>query len=302
MTTWTGGAGRCALAVALVMLALAPRPAAAAAETRQDAAPLEAGVDDGVVVVVQSRAEVAGTADVLVVVQGTATLTGARVGEVVVIQGRVLLEEGTVVTGDVRLVDATLVQGEGTRVQGRVTNDSVARVGRGLLAFGLVFALGAAVVMLVSGLAAAAVAPHGVRAVGALMTDRLGPTVLAALVVWVGGPAVAVAAFVTFVGIPLGLAVVLVLLPALGFLGYLVAGIWLGDYALGRLRGSDEAWHPYRAALVGVAMLLVAGWVPVLGSLVTPAAAFLGSGALALHAWDVARRPRQPRHPVPAGA
>ena len=71
-------------------------------------------------------------------------------------------------------------------------------------------------------------------------------------------------------------------MPALGFLGYLVTGIRLGDYIIGAMRGSDEAWHPYLAAAVGLGALVVAGWIPVLGAVVSPVAAFLGGGALAL--------------------
>ena len=46
-------------------------------------------------------------------------------------------------------------------------------------------------------------------------------------------------------------------------------------------------------AVIGLGALVIAGWVPVLGSFVSPVAAFLGGGALALRAWEVLRQPRK---------
>ena len=106
-----------------------------------------------------------------------------------------------------------------------------------------------------------------------------------------GLPLLAVMAFFTIVGIPAGLAILLILLPALGYVGYLVAGIRLGDYVLGVVRGHDEAWHPYQAAVTGLGLLLVLGWVPVVGGIVSPVAGLLGAGALALRAWQRATWP-----------
>jgi hypothetical protein len=103
----------------------------------------------------------------------------------------------------------------------------------------------------------------------------------------------AVAAMGTVIGIPIGIGIFLFILPALGFLGYLIVGIRLGDYILGVIRGRDEAWHPYLAALVGLVILLFFGTVPILGSILSPVAAMLGAGALVLLAWREVRRPRR---------
>jgi hypothetical protein len=216
----------------------------------------------------------------------------------VVVQGEAVLQEGTVIAGDVRLMEATITRAADVVVQGEIRYDSGYRVGRGLLIFGLVFGVGTFIAVLLSGLLAAAVAPHGVRAAGSALTDAFGQTLLATLVVWVGLPLVAVVAFITVIGIPAGLGIILFLLPALGFLGYLIAGIRLGDYVLAAVRGSDEAWHPYLAALVGLGLLQVAGWIPVVGAIATPVAAWLGGGALGLLAWNAMRRPRSVPSPA----
>ena len=251
---------------------------------------VEADEREAVVVVVEGEATVAGAAEVVVVVNGQATLTGARVGELIVVEGEAALGEGTVVTGNVQLVDAQITaRAADAVVQGEVRHGVGYQLG--LMFFGVLFGLGVTVVVLLSGLIAAAVAPHGMRAAGATITDAFGKTLLATLAVGVGLPLLAVMAFFTIVGIPAGLAILLILLPALGYVGYLVAGIRLGDYVLGVVRGHDEAWHPYQAAVTGLGLLLVLGWVPVVGGIVSPVAGLLGAGALAFRAWQRATWP-----------
>lgn len=253
---------------------------------------LRAGERESAVVVVRGQAVVEGTAEVVVVVDGTARLDGARVAELVVVQGDALLEGSTVVERNVHLVNARLTRGEGVRILGAVQSGDGYPFLRGMLIFGVLVALGTGVVVLGAGLAAAAVAPKTIRTVGATITDEIGPTLLGALAVWGGLPLIAVLASVTVVGLPTGAALLVLVLPAFGMLGYLIAGIRLGDDILAAVRDRDEAWHPYRAAVVGLLALMAAGWVPVLGAVVSPVATLLGSGALAVHAWRAARWPQ----------
>jgi hypothetical protein len=252
-----------------------------------------AGRREAVVVVVRGEADVAGEAELVVVVDGTARLRGARVTELVVVHGEAVLDDNTRVAGNLHLVNATLDRAPGATVAGEVLYDSGTRLGRGLLLFGILFALGSVVAVLLSGVVAAAVAPLGVRRAGTALTDAFGSTLLATLFVWAGLPVLAVAAMGTVIGIPIGIGIFLFILPALGFLGYLIVGIRLGDYLLGVIRGRDEAWHPYLAALVGLVILLFFGTVPILGSILSPVAAMLGAGALVLLAWREVRRPRR---------
>src|SRR4029077_5563567 len=69
-------------------------------------------------------------------------------------------------------------------------------------------------------------------------------------------PIVAVLLLVTVIGAPLGIGILLVLWPLAAFVGYLVAGIWIGDWVLQRSVG-DPGTRPYRAAIIGVLILLV---------------------------------------------
>ncbi len=248
------------------------------------------------VAVLQGDATIAGQVDVVFVLAGQATLTGAKVGRLIVVEGTANLQNGTVIDRDVELINAELVRTGNVVINGEVLSGSAQRIGRGMLLFGLLFGIGAGIAIIVSGLVAAAVLPRSVRTMGSLITDELGKTVLAAVFVFVGLPVVAFAAGLTIVGLPIAIGIVLFLLPLLGFAGYLISGIRLGDYLLGFLRGKDEAWHPYRAAFVGLVSLLFLGWLPAVGAVISPIAGVLGGGALALKGWRVARIPPRERH------
>ena len=85
----------------------------------------------------------------------------------------------------------------------------------------------------------------------------------------------------TIIGIPLafGLAVVWCLAV---FLGYLVAGLWVGEHVL---RSSRNSARPYGAVFVGVLILLLLSWFP----LVTFIATWFGLGAVTMAGWRVLR-------------
>ena len=55
------------------------------------------------------------------------------------------------------------------------------------------------------------------------------------------------------------------LVPTLGFLGYLVSGVRLGEVVLGRWRGRAETGPPYLSAATGLLLLLVAAGLAVCG-------------------------------------
>ena len=301
-----------ALALLMGLIAFTPGGLWAQSEYSEEGVTVRLGGDvnigpdetEGVVAVFGGDATIAGAVEFVIVVDGQATLTGAKVGRLVVAQGIANLQSGSIIDNDVELINSELVQADDVVIRGEVLNGSAQRIGRGMLLFGLLFGIGVGLAILASGLIAAAVAPHVIRSVGAIVSDEFGKTVLAALLVFVGFPIIAFAALMTIVGIPIAIGIVAILLPALFFIGYLISGIRLGDYVLGVTRGRDEAWHPYLAAIVGLVSLLFLGWLPVIGAVVSPIAGALGGGALAIRAWRVARIPKTERHAfvVPEGA
>ena len=77
-------------------------------------------------------------------------------------------------------------------------------------------------------------------------------TVVAGLLGMVGIILAGTIAIVTVVGVPLGLGILALVLPALLVAGYLVAGIWIGDMILVRTSPGVVRERPYLAALIGV--------------------------------------------------
>jgi hypothetical protein len=80
------------------------------------------------------------------------------------------------------------------------------------------------------------------------------------------------------------------------FFGWIVAAIFVGDWILGRGRGTHEAERPYLAAVVGVIVLAVAGLIPFVSAIAT----LFGFGALLVMAWRILRPPTTQTPPVGA--
>jgi hypothetical protein len=251
----------------------------------QGDAVLPAGEHADVVVVVGGDATIMGEVNTLVVVDGTATLTGATVEDLVVVRGSAMLHEGTRVLGDARTLDAS-IQLMGGSVLGEV---------RGLEAdfanFGLV--LGPALILLYVGFALSTIAAalllvalgtRQVRAATVLVQRELGMTLLWGLAALFLVPILAVLFMLTVVGAPLGVGLLLVAWPALAFVGYLFAGVMLGDWLVTRMRGVASE-RPYLGAVVGLLLLQVFGLFPP----VTFIASFVGMGAVLNLAWRTFR-------------
>jgi hypothetical protein len=252
------------------------------------------GESRGVVIVIDGNATIAGHAASVLVIDGSVIIEGGTVDELVVIDGTVDARTGSVVTGNITLVDAEIQRAPGALIRGNIQHDTSYRLGEGLRIFGLIFGLGYALAVIIGGLVVAAVAPQQTRHIGSIIADEPGRSILAALAAWIILPIVAIVAMVTIIGIPLGIAILVFLMPALAFIGYLAFGIRLGDYLIEKIRGQRESDRPYLAVLLGIGGLVLVGWIPVLGSIISFLAACIGSGAIALAAWRTMKRTNQP--------
>ena len=236
---------------------------------------VDAGESADLVLVISGDAEIRGRAAAVVVVGGTARLTGARVGHLVVVRGTAVLERGTVVEGDVWLTWARLDQAPGAKVEGAV-HRGVARFGWGWLAISPLLSVGLAVLGMAAALLAVALAPRRLQQAGAGLTGDFWGAVTWALVLFAAVPGLALLAFFTVVGLPAAVVVLGWLLPVLVLAGFAVAGLRLGTWAL-----HSRAERPYGAAALGSALLLAAALLPVAGPILVLLAAALGAGALA---------------------
>jgi hypothetical protein len=244
------------------------------------------------VLVAGGTATVAGHVKTVVVLDGTAILQGATVESVFVTGGSLSIDAATTVSGDVRTLNTTTTVDPAATVGGSVSSletDLIAAAAV-LAPMVVLFVLGLALVTLVAGLALAALAARQVRAAEALITHQPGETILFGLAGLVVIPLVAILAMITVIGAPLGLAVMFMVWPAAAFAGYLVAGIWIGEWLLYR-GAAERPDRPYLAAVLGLVVLQVISMIPFVGAI----ASLFGFGAVLLLAWRVLRQPSQPR-------
>ena len=107
---------------------------------------------------------------------------------------------------------------------------------------------------------------------------------LSSIVVWVGLPVLAVISFLSLIGIPFGIAILLIALPAFAFVGYLVSGTWIGGKITNR-GGAEQMRNPYLAAVVGLLILQIVSLIPFFGGFLAVVAALYGAGAVAFYAF-----------------
>lgn len=247
-----------------------------------------AGEQADAVIVINGTATISGTVDSLVVVEGSFTATAALLTNVVLVRGSGELGPGTHVANDVRTLDATVSRDTTATVGGSVAGleQDVAGIALFLGAAAILLWIGFGVATLLAALLLAALAARQVRGMGALISREAGKTILAGVLTLILPPLLAVVLIISIVGIPAGMGLLLILWPAVAFIGYLVAAIWLGEWLLYRGRPQAERpQRPYLAAVVGVAVVTVAGIVP----LFTFAISVVGMGALVLAAWRTLR-------------
>jgi hypothetical protein len=247
---------------------------------------LPAGETADTVVVVDGAATIAGDVKTLVVVEGSATLDGAQVGTIWAARSDVELGPGTVVSGEVVTLDSPVHQVGNATVQGGVT-DMAGRLfalGAFLAPAILLFWLGAGLATLVAGLLLAGLASRQVRSAELEITREPVAAFLVGLFGLIVFPIAAVLLMVTIVGAPLGLGVMFLLWPLLAYVGYLVAGIFVGEWLLDRSPGAPARERPYLAAVVGLVVLQLIGIVPVVG-IVSAIASVFGFGAVLVLGW-----------------
>lgn len=241
------------------------------------------------VVVAGGDADVEGeVVDDLVVVGGDARIRGAVDGDVTVVDGRVDLSPTARVGGDVKLYRGELDRAPGASIEGEVQTAPAPRM-RWAPAFA--FWLSSTMFFVLSGLAFAAVGGRQLSGAAAALIASPGGASVAALLAWVGLPVLAFVSLISVIGIPLGLAILILVMPALWFLGYLVAGATLGRALLPALRSDASSDHPYRAVVAGVLVLQALALIPLVGWVAVWVAGLWGAGALVYRTWRRAETP-----------
>jgi hypothetical protein len=256
-------------------------------------------VADGVFVT-GGTATINGTVETVVVLDGSAILEGAAVRSVFVTGGSVTIDAASTVTGDVRTLDATVTTDPAATIGGSVTSldKDLLTAGAFLVPAIVLFMLGFGLVTIVAGLALAGLAANQVRKAETLIRHEPGQTLLAGLAGLIVIPVVAILLMITLIGAPLGFAILFMVWPAAAYAGYLVAGIFIGEWLLNRNPAAQLPARPYLAAVVGLIALWVVSLVPFVGAI----ASLFGFGAVVLFGWRTFRQPvaARPATPPPA--
>ena len=243
-------------------------------------------------IIFNGNATIDGTvAETLVVFNGRTEISGTVAEDVIVFNGAVVLRSGAQVLGDVVSRQTPEIE-EGATVGGSVDDLEtrwdfweVTFVGR--FVWWIAYTMSTLVLGLVLLLLAPGLDPASIRA----LRDRLGGTIGFGLLLFVLLPVGAVLLFLTLVGIPLGLFLLLAL-ALLYSIGYVVGGL-----ALGRLVVKPPVSR-YVAFLAGWGALRLLALVPFLGGLTWLVGTVVGLGTL----WVTARaRPEiaMPAAPAP---
>ena len=259
---------------------------------------LPAGDHADAVIVINGTGTIRGDAKSVVVVNGALDVQGATVDSIVAVRSPVTLGPGAVVTGDVATFDSLVSQTGGATVQGDVRD-----LGAGLATLGffvgplIVLAwLGFLIAAIAAGLLFAALGARQIRAAETIIRTEPVQTVL----VGIGGIflpiLVGIPLFVTVIGVPLALGLWFGLWPLAAFLGYLVAGIAIGDWIVNRATPTVTRERPYLATVVGLVVLQLLGIVPFLGAI----ASLVGFGAVLYLAWRTIRHHGAGETPVAA--
>jgi hypothetical protein len=242
----------------------------------------------GTVIVIDGDALIEGeVAEAVLVISGNATVSGEVSGELTVISGDIILP-ATAQVKNVTSIRGNIERAQGSLVTGDIhEQDEFGLAGLAAAVFSILFWIGITVALVAAGLIFAAVGGRQLREAAQRMTGDAVSVIIGAVFVAVAVPFLAFVAMATLIGIPLGIGLLIFLLPALWFLGYIVAGARLGGALVG-LTGRGGGDHPYAATVLGIILLQLLALVPLIGVLVALIAGLWGAGALAYSAYRAA--------------
>jgi hypothetical protein len=233
------------------------------------------------------------------VINGTARVRGQVTGGVIVVNGHLDVESGAVIGRDVVLYHSTMTRANDAVINGVVRDQTGFSIGAG--AIWLVW-VSFTIVVVMAGVLFVEIAPVTLAESTQLLVKHSGQAALTALVVVAAVPALAFVSFATVVGIPLGLVLILVVIPALSFLGYLITGVVIGSALGGYLPALRESANRHAAIALGLVTLQLVVTVPIVGGLIGFIASLLGVGALVARGWSRRSRARPGPMPVAVGA
>lgn len=250
---------------------------------------LPAGEQAETVVVIRANAVIDGVIqDTLVVIDGTATVNGTVVKDINVWSGDLILTQGAQ-ANHIFLFRSEMTRDTAAVVTGDIDRESGFVFQGWAILFGILMAAGTAVAVLLAGQVFAAIGGQQLANTATTMRTHAGMTILTGVLTVILLPLAAALLIATIVGLPFGLGMLIFVLPTLAFLGYLVAGTWLGSLILRREGFGEAGYHPYREALLGHVVLGAVLFIPGLNVATFFIMGTWGVGAVMTQAWQAAR-------------
>jgi hypothetical protein len=235
---------------------------------------VDRGQTAGDVLVADGDVTVRGTVDGdIVVADGDVTIRGKVTGDVVTLAGTAVLGRRAQVDGDVVYADKEPQVASGSKVGGEVKKVDAGDVGLGVH---IAFWGAVTVSTFVLGLLLLLLFPKAADAFARSLKTKTGMSALAGVLAFILLPLIGIGLVLTILGIPLGIGILLALLPLYG-LAYTVAA-----FAIGRLILKKSP--RLVAFLAGLVILRGLGIVPFLGPVVGTIAMILGLGAIVVTA------------------
>jgi hypothetical protein len=289
------------LAMTIMLVGALPVLAQIETDTFRDGTVFTA--DDRVLVGIQNDVSLAAgdEADAILVIQGSAQIDGSARGVVMIDSDVTISSTGsaegifaiggslTIATGgsadDVAFVDTTVVGAE--NVTGEVNDiqtdlaNALAWIVAALFIVLFFIWIGLGIAMLAAALLGVAFGTSQLRRSAFNIGNDVLKTIVAGLLMLIVPWIIIALLAITIVGLPLAIGLAMVW-GFVAFLGYIVVGLWIGERIL---RRSRTASRPYGAAFLGVLILMLLSWVP----LITPLAILFGVGSVGLAGWRVLR-------------
>jgi len=211
------------------------------------------------------RGEVTGD---VIVVDGDVTIRGSVAGDVVAVSGQATLGQRGRVAGDLVYGDEKPVQAPGSRVSGDVEKF---KIGDASIVAVIGFWIGFTISLLLLGVVLLLLAPRAGQAVARTGKEKPLLAALVGLVALFLLPVIAILACITVIGLPLGIVLLLLILP-LYAVGYLSAGLVVGRLILKKAL--------ILALVAGVVILQLLTLIPIVGGIVGFLATIFGLGVL----------------------
>jgi hypothetical protein len=238
----------------------------------------------GNVVVFDGNVSVAGVVDGNVtVVGGTGVISGTVNGSITALDANLHLVSGATVSGSIQVVGGSVERDPNVFVGGSIDQginpQHISSSQFQMMGSSYAFPWSHLLFWVLASIAVTALFPRHVALVRRAARDSLPSAFLVGIVSAIVGSVLAIALFVTCLGIPLAILVAAALAIA-SVVGTIALGLWLGERLLGQSTISRRA--SVFPAMVGVTLLALAETIPCAGGVLTVLTSCVGLGASVL--------------------